>query len=99
MEILKLTQVVKRDETVEIPVPSFYVSKDEKSWVGILDVNTVVTIYCTDDLKIVKNTIPAYASSDLIDAATSYHSCTESAFLEKYDQMIESISLHPILKA
>ncbi len=94
---MKLTIETKQTEQVEIPVPSFMRSKDEKHWVGILDEKTIVTIYANEDFVIVKNSTPEIAERELTEAHKTFHSCTEFEFLQKYDEVIESISLHPKL--
>lgn len=91
-------KITKETETeVEIPVPCFFRSKDEQNYVGFLDEKTVVTLYKSGDLTIVKNTTPQYAERDIKEAWSTYHGCTEFEFLEKYDEVIESMSLHPKL--
>lgn len=87
---------VTKTQQVEIPVPSFYRTKDEKNYIGILDDTTIVSLYVSDELKIVKNCTPMYEGA-IKEAYEKWHSCTETEFLEKYDAVIESISLHPKL--
>ena len=85
------------EETIEIPVPCFLVSKDEKSWIGLLDENTVVEIYVSNGYKSIVNSELWIKQNSLNNAWKEFHSCTETAFFKKYDQVVESMSLHPIL--
>jgi hypothetical protein len=91
-------KIIKTESVeTEIQVPAFFRDSNERNFIGVLDEKTVVTIYSSDELTIVKNTTPQFASRDIAEAYNEFYSCTEAEFLEKYESVIHSISLHPKL--
>lgn len=95
-----LTAETTRSEkrTVEIPIPFFSRTKDETNYLALLDSETVVRVYVNKNCSIVTNAkVDVYEMSKIVEAWETWHSCTETEFLEKYDAVIESISLHPKL--
>lgn len=100
MAKVTLSIETREKKDIDIPVPAFFRNKSETDYIGLLDQKTLVTIYNNGDLTIVKNqdfTNSDSAKREILDAYNHYGSCTETEFLEKYDQVIESISLHPKL--
>lgn len=74
-------------------------SKDEKEYIGVLDAKTVVTVFNSDNLIIVKNSSidSNFIKEEIVKAHLSFHSCTETEFIEAYDKAIEDMRLHPKL--
>lgn len=97
MQTLSVETTRSEKISVEIPVPFFARNKTESEWIGLLDNKTVVNIYNGGKLTIIKNSTPDFEKNLLIEAFKTWHSCTETEFLDKYDAVIESISLHPKL--
>jgi hypothetical protein len=101
IEISTKTQIEKI-ETVEVLIPSFYVSKDEREWVAVLDEDTLVEMTILPGIatyvsnKSISNSINAEAY--ISKAVNTMHSCVESIWLEKFDSVIQSLYLHPMLK-
>lgn len=94
-----MTVTIEKTQTeeIELQVPCFFRDKAEKNYVGVLDEKTVVVVYKSENFTIIKNSTPDVLSLDLKEAYSKFHSCTETEFMEKYDQVVESISLHPKL--
>lgn len=97
---IKVEKKEVTEKVIEIPVPCFFRCKSETDYLAVLDEKTLVTIFTMDDLTIIKNqdyTQSPSAMNEIHSAYLNFHSCTETEFLEKYDAVIESISLHPKL--
>ena len=97
MKSVTLSIEKKQSEDIEIHVPCFYKSFSETDYIGVLDENTVVNVYKCGELTIIKNMTLEMGKSEIASAIKNFHSCTESEFLEKFDAVVESISLHPKL--
>lgn len=99
MKVLIKTTVEKQVET-EIPVPFFARKKDERKYIAVLDENTFVAIFSCQGLTTVTNSsLDNHEKRQVLEAwqDEEWTHCTETEFLEKYDSVIESISLHPKL--
>lgn len=88
---------MKTTAEVEIPIPLFLASKDQRHWLAVLDENTVVAMYVGSSHTNISNGTPDLYKNDIANAWSEFHGCTEMEFLEKYDAVISSISLHPKL--
>lgn len=98
MQTLSVEAYISEKKMIEIPVPFFARRNDEREYIGLLDENTVVKIYSGQSHTSVSNSqMDSMEKSKLIEAFETWHSCTETEFLDKYDAVIESISLHPKL--
>lgn len=99
MNTLTLEIMVPQPQKFEIPIPFFARTKDDTEYIGLLDEKTLVSIFKCGDLTIIKNksTDAMFANDELVHAFQKWHSCTETEFLDKYDAVIDSISLHPKL--
>lgn len=96
----KITLLTESTATVEveIPVPCFLVSKTGTEHVALLDDNTIVSVFKSEGLTIIKNSaLSSYSKKELVQAWKTFHSCTELHFFEAFDAAVESISLHPKL--
>lgn len=80
---------------VEVPVPFFARSVDEKYYIGLLDEKTVVRLTRIQNYTCIQNSDPDTFKTELADAWKNCTACTESEFISAYDNAIESISLHP----
>jgi hypothetical protein len=86
---------------VELPIPVFFRNYDETEYIGVLDENTVVTIIDQKGYTSIQNCEMWLKKNDIAKAWNSgkeWQGCREFEFLEKYDQVVEKMSLHPILK-
>lgn len=93
---LKTTSVQEKE--FELPIPFFAANHDGTEYIGLLDESTYVNIFQLKDMTILQNSkLSEMNKSNIVKAWETWHSCTESQFLEKYDSVIESISLHPRL--
>ena len=101
-----LTLKIEKKETtvseVEIPIPAFWVNQEQTVYIGLLDEKTVVEI--VDDkweksIRNFDNTTWTAGIDRVANAYQKYHGTTESIFLEKFDEVVESLSLHPKLVA
>jgi len=97
MNTLKLSVEKKQTSEVEIQIPCFFRNKSETDYIGVLDAKTIVNIYQCGDMTIIKNTTMEISKHEVSTAYSNWITCTESEFLEKYDAVVESISLHPKL--
>ncbi|HEX7906212.1 MAG TPA: hypothetical protein VF487_20200 [Chitinophagaceae bacterium] len=99
MSKVTISTTQKTTITTEIPVPCFLRSLDEKEYIALLDEKTIVSVFKTDQLTIIKNSSieSSISKQELTDAWQKFHGCTEVEFLQAYDAVIESISLHPKL--
>lgn len=82
---------------VEVPIPSYFMRQDGTKLVGILDEDTVIEIIDDGYEQVVNkfnNKAWNVGKDRVAFAYNNYHGCTESAFIEKYDAVIESISIH-----
>lgn len=85
------------EEQIEIPVPCFFISKTGLELIGVLDENTVVKIYHSEGHSCISNSEMWLQKSDVEKAYNNWHTCTETQFLEKYSEVEQAMSLHPIL--
>lgn len=98
MNTLKVIANVSQLKEIDIPIPYYARRHDEREYIGLLDEKTLVTIYKGFSHTSVSNTeIDTMEKSKILEAWEKWVSCTETEFLEKYDTVIESISLHPKL--
>lgn len=98
---LTIEIMVPQPQTFEIPVPFFAKTKDESEYIGLLNEKTIVEVFKCGDLTIVKNKSSSamFAREDLVKAFQTWLPCTEEEFLDKYESVVASISLRPILSA
>ena len=94
---IQLTSLANTLVTSELPVPCFFRDKSEHSYIGLLDENTIVKVYRTDDLLLIQNSKLWLCEGDLIKASKEFHSCTEAEFMEAYADVEQRMSLNPIL--
>ena len=102
MEALKL-KIEKKETTVEeveLSIPCFFRNQAQTEYVAALDAGTIVEIVSDQYETSVRNyssTAWNVGKGRVEHAYKHFHSCTESEFLEKFDSVVESISLHPKL--
>lgn len=96
---LQITKIETSTKEVEIQVPSFSRNKEETEYLGILDDQTVLYFYQSGDLTQISHGTPDTHKSRIETSQKEYFSCTETEFLTAYDNLLESINLHPILKS
>lgn len=84
---------------VEIPIPFFSRSKDGDKYIGVLDEKTFLKIVILDGYICIQNTCVSISKIEIVEAYNKFNSCSESEFVEAYDKVIESISLHPAAAA
>lgn len=88
-----------KTESVELPIPFFFRNKEETQYIGMLDEKTVVELIIdTFETSIRNYNQEAWnAGKGRIEAAYSlkYQPCTETEFLQKFEEIIESLSLTP----
>lgn len=84
------------DHTIEIPVPCFLRSKDEKDWLAVLDNDKVIRLTVIREYANLSTGSMETFKNDVVRAWQTFHACTEQEFLMKYDEIIES--MHPTLK-
>lgn len=97
---LKIVKKETTEQEVEIPVPCFWRNFGETVYLGLLDEKTVVEVIDDQYERSVRNFDNSQwdVGMDRVrEAHAKYHSSTETEFLEKFDAVIESISLHPKL--
>jgi hypothetical protein len=92
---------VERQETVkqevELSIPAYFKSEGGSLAVAIIDEKTVVELTNDNYEKKVRtyNNEAWNAGKDLlVHAYNKYHSCTESEFVEMYDDVMQSIYSH-----
>lgn len=97
-------QIEKKETTVqdvELPVPCFFISKCGTKYIGLVNEKTVIEITVDSFEKSVRsyNNDAWNAGMETVKGAyNNYHSCTESEFTQKYDEVIESISKNTLLE-
>ena len=85
---------------IELPVPCFFANKEGTNYIGMLDEKTVIEIVSDTYEMCIRNfnaEVWKHPLERVKDAYLSYHSCTESQFLDKYSEVERAMSLHPIL--
>lgn len=100
MQTLPIETTVSKTRKIDLPIPFFARRKDDKKYIALLDENTVVTFYTCKGLTTISNATPdSHEKRELVEAweGEEWTACTETEFLDKYDAVIESISLHPKL--
>lgn len=94
---IEVTQKIESTEQVELNVPCFFRDKSETNYIGLLDEDTVVTIYRNIDLMMIQNSKLYIKTDELAKAKSNLFSCTESEFLDAYADVEQKMCLHPIL--
>lgn len=94
---IQLTKKIEATENIDLPVPCFFRDKLESYYIGLLDNNTVVTIYRSDDLLMIQNSKLYMKGDELIRAYQTFTHCGETEFLEAYADVEHKMSLNPIL--
>jgi len=93
---LKTTQSVHVD--LSITIPSFHRNKEGSEWLALLSKENVISMSTVgNNVWISKQSIET-AEYKVVEAVSNYYSCTESEFLEKYDELTESISKTTMLE-
>ena len=96
---MKITTTKTVTESVELELPKFYKKPpigENIEYTALLDEETVVNIFVSEDLTIIKNSNMVYAR---IDEVTSWEEVTEDEFMSEFQKAYKSISLYPIYKA
>ena len=96
---MKITTTKTVTESVELELPKFYKKPpigENIEYTALLDEETVVNIFVSEDLTIIKNSNMVYAR---IDEVTSWEEVTEDEFMSEFQKAYKSISLSPIYKA
>jgi hypothetical protein len=99
MKKITIEVITTDKKEVEIFYPCFLRNFEETKYLGILDEKTVVRVSKGTIFSAVSNGNPSIMNSDIEEAIRTYHSCTEIEFLEAFDSVVQSMSLHPILEA
>lgn len=97
---LTIETTVTQKKILDIQIPCFVRTKNQKEYYAVLDEKTMVKLLVLDTYINITNTeFGTYEKNQFAEAWGSelWTSCTEMEFLEKYDSVIESISLHPKL--
>lgn len=94
---IQLTKKIETTEPVDLPVPCFFRDKAEREYIGLLDNDTVVTIFRGTDMLMIQNSKLWLKVDDLAKAYQRFHSCTETEFMEAYADVEQKMSLNPIL--
>lgn len=98
MQTLTLKANVTTEREIEIQIPFFRRTKDEKEYIGLLDEKTVVRMYKgLFHTSVTNSQLDFMERTKLLEAAETWEHCGEQEFLDAYDAAIESMSLHPKL--
>ena len=96
---MKITTTKTVTESVELELPKFYKHKSHGKtieYTGLLDEETAVNFFVSDDLTIIKNCSHTHAYlSDIIN----FEEVTEDEFMAEFQKAYKPISLSPIYKA
>lgn len=99
MTTLQIKSSVIQEKIVEIPVPFFAKAKDGYNFIGLVDEKTIIRVYQGLSYTSIVNSNPDnFENGKLIEAFESWELMTEGEFFDKYDQVIQSISLTPIIQ-
>lgn len=101
MPTLTIKTVKKEPVEIQIPCPCFFRDYSERQYIGVLDDKTLVRLYRLSDYTSIINedySESESAKNSISEAYNTMHSCTEAEFFQAYDEIIESIFLHPKLK-
>lgn len=99
-----LTQItiktsITQERDLDIICPCFMVDKDSRSHIAVIDENTVIKTYKSDDdsyMLATKGTVDFF-KSDVVNAHDTWHSCTEEAFFEVLADIQIKTALKPAL--
>ena len=94
---IQLTKKIEASEQVELSIPCFFRDISESTYIGLLDSDTVVTIYRSTDLLMIQNSKLFLKEGDLMRAYQDFTHCGETEFFEAYADVEQKMSLHPIL--
>ena len=86
-------------ETISLELPKFYkhpTFSPNQEYTAILDEDTVVNVFHSSDLSLIKNCSPGYGH---IGGVIGYEEVTEDEFMNFFQKVHKSISLSPIYKA
>lgn len=98
--ILTIETTVQQEKKIDLQVPLFRRTVSERKYIALLDEKTFVAIFDSPGLRTITNSeVSGHEKREIAESleSTDWTSCTETEFLEKYDSVIESISLHPKL--
>ena len=96
--LIKIKKTTEVETEVEIPVPSFFRNKEETWYVGLLNEKTVVEIRCDNFETTVRNynnEMWKAGVSAVEFAYNNFHGCTETEFMNKFEEVLGSLSLRP----
>ena len=96
---MKITTTKTVTESVELELPKFYKKPpigENIEYTALLDEETVVHIFVSKDLTIIKNCDHVYAN---VSNIVNYEEVTEDEFMAEFQKAYKSISLSPIYKA
>jgi len=93
---LKMQITIKKEteQTIEFTPPLFW--KKDNNVVGLLDDNTVVTAYKSENYSSVQNCNAKVGERDLWIAADVMQPCSELEFFTFLDEVLEIVSLKPV---
>lgn len=97
---MKITVKETKETVIDLPIPVFFRNYTENQYLGVLDEKTVVRVNDMDGyMSVVNADIDLYRKeiANAWNGVDKWRTCLESVFLEKYDEVIEKMSLHPIL--
>ena len=94
---ITIETTVQETKTVDLIIPCFFRDLKEQDYIGLLDEDTVVTIYRNSDLLQIQNSKLWLKKNDLVNAYHNFTSCTETEFFDAYADVEQKMSLHPIL--
>lgn len=85
------------EQQVQIPVPSFWKREDEKFWTALVDESTVISFSLLGNYVDIGHADPEFFKDKIEIAHSDYNLCTEQEWLDKYAEVLKSISLTPVL--
>lgn len=100
MQTLNLKTKQTTEHDLSISIPFFSKSKDEKEWFAVFEDKTIVKFYTSGDYATIQRAnleTESWYGDAIVQAHNSLHSCTESEFTQKYDEVIQSISKNTLL--
>jgi hypothetical protein len=92
-----MTIKVKKETEQEITVtpPMFWKSGD--TYTALLDESTAINFYIGKDYTAIQHATPEELKLRIEIAHNYFSLCAESEWMEKYNEVLKSISLQPIL--
>ena len=92
---MTITTLKKVEVETTIEAPAFWKRKND--YVALIDEDTAIAFYHSESLTAIRHASPDTLKADITDAHKDFDLCDETEWMEKYAEVLKSISLKPVL--